>query len=83
MHFSAESEKARDYVGDVLAPKKFWGDFVQKDDTKAGGLRSLTMEQASIIDGARVRLDGRKGWIHVKVEPSLLPALKRGIFRVS
>ena len=45
VHFETASEAARDHVGDVLAPKDFWGDFLQPEGQKAGGLRSLIMEQ--------------------------------------
>jgi hypothetical protein len=40
VHFASGSEKARDHVGDVLAPKAFWGDFVLRNGAKTGGLRS-------------------------------------------
>jgi hypothetical protein len=37
VHFPTASESARDRVGDMLAPKDFWGDFVTRDGEKAGG----------------------------------------------
>jgi hypothetical protein len=81
VHFPAGNEEARDHIGDVLAPKDFWGDFVkQKDGMKAGGLRTLVMEQAIIRDGRRARLDGLFGWIQVKVEPSLKSEVPNGVF---
>ena len=70
VHFSASSLEALHHVGDVLAPKAFWGDFVLSDGARAGGMRSLIMEQCIVKDGRRTRLDGSYGWIHVKVEPS-------------
>jgi hypothetical protein len=80
VHFDAGSERARDRVGDVLAPKDFWGDFVRRNGEKAGGMRSLVMEQSIAIGGQRTRIDGFKGWVQVKVEPSMLPGLPHGIF---
>lgn len=78
IHFDAGSEAACDHVGDVLAPKAFWEDFVKKDGKKFGGLRSITMEQAAKIDGESTRQDGEKGWVHVQVEPSI--RVKNGIY---
>jgi hypothetical protein len=72
VHFDAGTTSAWDRVGDVLAPKTFWGDFVKdKDGAKVGGLRSLVMEQALTAGGRSKRLDGLKGWVRVQVEPSL------------
>jgi hypothetical protein len=73
VHFDAGSRQALDHIGDTLAPKQFWHDFVTRDGEKVGGLRSLVMEQAITKGGSRERLDGGLGWIHVKVEPSLRP----------
>jgi hypothetical protein len=68
VHFPAGSEQARHHIGDVLAPKDFWGDFVKTEDgERAGGTRSLVMEQSIVKEGRRTRLDGRFGWIQVKV----------------
>lgn len=80
VHFETASEAVRDYVGDVLAPKEFWGDFVQSDGKKAGGLRTLIMEQSIAKEGRRARIDGRFGYIHVRVEPSLREDIRHGIF---
>lgn len=80
IHFPAGSERAWDHVGDVLAPKDFWADFVKKDKKKAGGLRSLVMEQSIMKDGRRARLDGSFGWIQVKVEPSVNSEIPNGVF---
>jgi hypothetical protein len=79
VQFPVASESARDRVGDVLAPKQFWRDFVTKDGAKAGGLRSLIMEQSISVDGRLTRLDGLKGWIQVRVEPSRHPELRYGV----
>jgi hypothetical protein len=80
VHFPLSSEKARDHIGDVLAPKDFWGDFVKRDGEKAGGTRSIVMEQSIFKDGRRTRLDGLFGWIHVKVEPSLKVEVPHGVY---
>jgi hypothetical protein len=80
VHFAAGSEQAQDHVGNVLAPKAFWGAFVRSNGMKAGGMRSLVMEQSIAVSGQRTRLDGLKGWIQVKVEPSMLSAIRHGVF---
>jgi hypothetical protein len=80
VHFPSGSETARDHVGDVLAPKTFWGEFVLSDGKKAGGMRSLVMEQSVAKEGRRARVDGSYGWIQVKVEPSVRPDVSYGIF---
>jgi hypothetical protein len=80
VHFRTDGQRQRDRVGDVLAPKDFWHGFVDNEDQRAGGLRSLTMEQAVAKEGRRARLDGGFGWIHVKVEPSVLPTVPFGIY---
>ena len=48
------------------------GDFVKEthDGGRTGGLRSPTMEQSLTKDGVRMRLNGARGWVQVKVEPS-------------
>jgi hypothetical protein len=71
VHFETASEAARDHVGDVLAPKAFWGDFVQSGGEKTGGLRSLVMEQSVRKEGRLGRTDGRFGYVWAKVEPTL------------
>jgi hypothetical protein len=79
VHFDAGSPSAWDAIGDVLAPKEFWGDFVRAGDRKLGGLRSLTMEQAFVSpQGRRQRLDGKEGSIQVRVEPSV--PVPNGVF---
>jgi hypothetical protein len=80
VHFATANDAVRDGVGDALAPKKFWRDFVQSGGKKAGGLRSLTMEQSIAIEGRRGRIDGKFGQIQVKVEPSLRQEVLHGIF---
>jgi hypothetical protein len=80
VHFETASEAARDRVGDVLAPKEFWGDFVQSGGQKTGGLRSLIMEQATTKEGRHRRTDGKFGHVWVRVEPSLRQDIRYGIF---
>jgi hypothetical protein len=84
VHFAAGSEAAADRVGDTLAPKEFWAEFVKVGGTKTGGLRSITMEQSirgqSQSQSRRMRLDGMPGHIQVKVEPSLRQDIRHGIF---
>jgi hypothetical protein len=80
VHFEAASEAARDHVGDVLAPKGFWGDFVQSGERKAGGLRSLIMEQSITKEGRLARKDGKFGYVWARVEPSLQRDIRFGIF---
>lgn len=66
MHFLMESEEKWHAAGHKLAPKEHW-----KDILNAPGLRSLTMEEG-------IRRDGLKGYIRVKVEPSV--RIHPGIF---
>jgi hypothetical protein len=82
VHFPTHSESARNRVGDTLAPKEFWGDFVTRDGARAGGVRSIIMEQSIPVDGRLTRIDGLTGWIQVRVEPSLHAELRdrHGIF---
>jgi hypothetical protein len=80
VHFETASEGARDRVGDVLAPKDFWGDFVRSGEQKTGGVRSLIMEQAIPKEGRLVRTDGKFGYIWVRVEPSVRGDIRYGIF---
>jgi hypothetical protein len=80
VHFPAGSERSRDHIGEVLAPKEFWGDFVKKDGEKAGGVRTLVMEQSILKDQRRARLDGLFGWIQVKVEPSVRAEVPYGVY---
>jgi len=80
VHFETASEAARDHVGDVLAPKDFWGDFVQSGGQKTGGVRSLIMEQSIPKEGRLVRTDGRFGYVWARVEPSNRRDIRYGIF---
>jgi hypothetical protein len=80
VHFATPSEQARDRVGDTVAPKPFWGDFLTKDDAKAGGMRSLVMEQSIFRDNRVTRIDGLDGFIRVQVEPSLNREVRYGVF---
>jgi hypothetical protein len=80
VHFETASEAARDHVGDVLAPKDFWGDFLQPEGQKAGGLRSLIMEQSIRKEGRLARTDGRFGHVWARVEPSSRQDIRCGIF---
>jgi hypothetical protein len=57
-HFRMSSEESWHAFGDRLAPKEYWLRIIEKP-----GLRSLTMESA--------RTDGPKGFIRIKVEPSV------------
>jgi hypothetical protein len=80
VHFETPSEAARDHVGDVLAPKDFWGDFVQNGAQKTGGVRSLIMEQSIPKEGRLMRTDGRFGYVWARVEPSMRNDIRYGIF---
>jgi hypothetical protein len=80
VHFETASEATRDRVGDVLAPKEFWGDFVKSGGEKAGGVRSLIMEQSIAREGRRARTDGKFGHVWVRVEPSLRLDIPHGIY---
>jgi hypothetical protein len=80
VHFETASEAVRDRVGDVIAPKDFWGDFVRAGGQKTGGVRSLIMEQSIPKEGRLVRIDGRFGYVWVRVEPSLRPDIRYGIY---
>jgi len=64
-HFRMLSEETWHALGDRLAPKEYWLRVIEKP-----GLRSLTMES--------VRVDGPKGFIAVKIEPSL--KIKPGVY---
>jgi hypothetical protein len=78
-HFDAGSRQAFDRVGDVLAPKDFWGDFLFQSGERIGGLRALIVEQAKAKDGRSLRLDGLPGYVRVHTAPSDLVA-PNGIF---
>jgi hypothetical protein len=80
VHFETASEAARDRAGDVLAPKDFWGDFVESEGQKTGGLRSIIMEQSIAKEGRRARVDGKFGHVWARVEPSSRRELRYGIF---
>jgi hypothetical protein len=78
IHFEAGSKDVCDRVGDQLAPKPVWGDFLERGEQRLGGLRSLIMEQSVAGEGRPMRLDGGPGWIRVQVEPS--NPVRYGIF---
>jgi hypothetical protein len=80
IHFETAGQSVRDRVGDVLAPKEPWGDFIETNGRRTGGLRALAMEQSIIREGRMTRSDGRFGHIQVRVEPSLRPDIRYGIF---
>ena len=70
-HFPMGSEEKWHDLGDELAPKGRWGDFlVSEDGRRKGGLRTLVMEQPRDPPGS--------GYIQVKVEPSL--KVKNGVY---
>lgn len=71
VHFDCGSIDKRNHIGDVLAPKECWGDFLTADDQRLGGVRVLTVEQSIPKHNRMYRLDGKPGWIRVQVEPSL------------
>ncbi len=66
--YKVPDRKHLDDIGDILAPKTPWGEWGKTllDDSgkRSGGLKSMTMEQSE-------RDDGHKGFIRVKVEPSI------------
>jgi len=80
VHFPTQDEMQRDRVGNTLAPTQFWRDLVESEGRKAGGLRTLTMEQSLIKEGRRARVDGAFGWIQVKIEPSVNSSVPFGIY---
>jgi hypothetical protein len=71
-HFDAGNRAAFDRVGDTLAPKDFWGNFLLQKGERVGGMRTLIMEQAKSKDGQLQRLDGSPGYVRVRIEPSAL-----------
>jgi hypothetical protein len=79
-HFDAGTAGAWESIGDIVAPKQFWSDFVRAEDgTKVGGMRMLIMEQAISVRGRSARLDGLYGWIRVHIEPSVR-VVPNGVF---
>jgi hypothetical protein len=78
-HFDAGSRPAFDHVGDTLAPKDFWGDFLLENGERVGGMRTLIMEQAKSKEGHLQRLDGSPGYVRVRIDPSV-QILPYGIF---
>ncbi|MBN1875907.1 MAG: hypothetical protein JXA33_16915 [Anaerolineae bacterium] len=64
-HYALASEKAWHAVGDRLAPKQYWNDFLNKP-----GMKSLTIQD--------VRPDALPGYVNIKVEPS--PRIRFGIY---
>lgn len=81
VHFEVGNFEIRDYVGSRLAPKDAWGEWgkeIEKahDETidKRGGMLSITMLQNNL------QLDGYKGSVQAKVEPSNRIEGNAGIF---
>lgn len=78
VHFDVGSHKARDDIGEQLAPKKAWGDWASSlttgSDPHRNGMTSLTMQEWKDDDRPR-------GFIRAKIEPSNYPGLSQtGIF---
>lgn len=72
LHFNLETEERWHALGDILAPKEPWGDFLMSSDHKRkGGLLSIVMQQ-------KPRDDGFNGQFMLKAEPSSL--MRYGIF---
>lgn len=73
VHFRVRDMRARDRIGQTLAPKGAWGEWAKSlgTDGDHGGMTSLTMTQVGLDD----RPDGDA--INVKVEPSVLIGEKR------
>jgi hypothetical protein len=80
IHFPAGSEQNQHKVGDTLAPKEFWGPLLQLGEKRAGGLRTLVMEQTVVEDKRKMRLDGRPRYVQFRVEPSARGDVPFGIF---
>jgi hypothetical protein len=67
-HYQMVDEEKWHTYGNTLAPKESWKNILENP-----GMRSLTMEESN-------RKDGLKGYIRVKIEPSVLPNIHPGIF---
>jgi hypothetical protein len=80
IHFPAGSPQNLHHMGDILAPKEFWGALLMDGQKRIGGLRSLIMEQAVVQDGLKCRHDGRPGHIQFKVEPSVRGDVPNGVY---
>lgn len=80
IHFPAGSSEKLHLIGDTLAPKAFWGEWISEGERRIGGLRSLVMEQGVVQEGRMVRKDGRGGHIHFKVEPSVRTDVPHGVY---
>lgn len=80
IHFSAGGRAALDKIGDTVAPKDFWEPLLGTTEKRLGGLRSVSMEQATLTDKGKTRLDGRIGHIQFKVEPSLRLDIPFGVY---
>lgn len=67
VHFDVGSFEDRDRIGNLLAPKEPWGEWVAQlaagEGREHGGMTSLTMEQR-LVD------DRPKGRIRARIEPS-------------
>lgn len=77
-HYRADNWDNLHRIGDILAPKKPWGNFGEsmlrshsREQFRRGGLRSLTMEET-------IRPDGLSGAVRVTIEPSVV--VKPGLF---
>ncbi|MEY9593620.1 hypothetical protein ABIA06_005911 [Bradyrhizobium yuanmingense] len=80
IHFPAGSAEKLHLIGDTLAPKPFWKEWTFEGEERIGGLRSLVMEQGVVREGRKVRKDGRSGYIHFKVEPSVRADVPNGVY---
>jgi hypothetical protein len=70
-HFEAPSEKAWHSVGDRLAPKDFWQQFMTRPGMQALVIRDVEAEFR--------RPDGFRGWLDVRIEPSVV-VTPHGVF---
>lgn len=80
IHFPAGSLGKVHLIGDTLAPKAFWGEWISEGEERIGGLRSLVMEQGVVREGRKLRKDGRAGHIQFKVEPSVRADVPYGVY---
>jgi hypothetical protein len=67
VHFSVGSAAERNRIGDLIAPKKPWGewgsDLNSEDLATQGGLQSMTMINKKVSDR-------EAGWVQARIEPS-------------
>jgi len=73
LHFNLETEDKWHALGDMLAPKEPWGEFLIESSSgkRKGGMLSVAMQQ-------NPRDDGLNGQFRLRVEPSGLPNLRYG-----